>query len=737
MLQNGIFAGPLLIQTARVMATAASASAKKAATLPESLRFPEKLNQQIFDSPLVSRDLSWLQFNHRVLDQAKDTRRSLIDRLKFLAITSSNLDEFFMIRVGSLYNYIDYGKERVDYSGLREDPFRLKLFGEVQAFVQEQVRLFQEELQPQFAQVGFRIVHPEALSAEGQQKARDYFDKTIFPMLTPMAYDAYRAFPILMNKLRIFGVVTREEQEDQEQRKLSFVQVPANLPRFYVLEQEDEVLFVPVEELIRRHMRQLFRNVDILSTNLFRITRNGDFTLEETDDMDVNFIEEVTRKLKTRRTGRVVRIEVEGEASEWMLRQLKNRWELDELNIFECPALLDYTGLWQIVKHPNFRGMLPAQRPPVVPATLPEERSDNIFQQIKRNDIFLHHPYHSFEPVLELVEAAAEDSKVLAIKMTIYRLAEDSRIATALLRAAENGKHVSVLFEVKARFDEENNIREARKLQNAGCFVIYGVSNLKTHTKMLQVVRKERDRVYRYNHLGSGNYNEDTARLYTDVGLLTADEAYGQDISEFFNAITGHSNPRRYDSLLTAPHNMRERLIELTDQEAENARKGLSSGIIIKVNSLQDKELIEALYAASQAGVPIQLIVRGICSVRPGRVGLSENITVRSIVGDFLEHSRIFYFQNNSSPKVYAGSADAMVRSFDRRIESLFLIRDERCLKEALNILLYNLRDDANSYIMAEDASYQKVEPQGERPFNLHEEFYNVRSEMLDSVQVY
>jgi polyphosphate kinase len=342
------------------------------------------------------------------------------------------------------------------------------------------------------------------------------------------------------------------------------------------------------------------------------------------------------------------------------------------------------------------------------------------------------------EPVLELLEKSAEDPYVLSIKITIYRLAKDSRVTAALLKAAEAGKHVAVLFEVKARFDEENNLREAQRLQQAGCFVIYGVSSLKTHTKLLLIVRKEPDdKVYRYVHLSSGNYNETTARFYTDIGLLTSKEEYGQDVSEFFNVITGHSQPSSYRNLITSPRDMRIQLCNLVKREAEYARQGIASGIVIKLNSLQDKEFIDELYEASQAGVRIKLIIRGICCLRPQRKGLSENIEVISIVGEYLEHSRIYYFHNAGHPKVYIGSADAMVRSFDRRIESLFLLEDDMLKKQAINNLRYNLKDNVNAYSMNEDGSYSIKELNGEPPFNIHKEFYNVTKEIIQEAKLF
>jgi polyphosphate kinase len=473
---------------------------------------------------------------------------------------------------------------------------------------------------------------------------------------------------------------------------------------------------------------------------LFRINRNGDFTLEESEDIESNFLEELKRKLKTRRSGRVVRLEAEENPDPWMMRLLKIQWDLDEHNIFHVPqeSMVDFSGLMQIIGHKEFKSKRMQQPDPIKPLNFPEHGTRDLFEVLKERDILLHHPYNSMDAVLELVEKAADDPYVLSIKITIYRVAKESRVTAALLRAAENGKHVSVLFEVKARFDEENNLREAQRLQKAGCFVIYGVGSLKTHTKLLLIVRKEEeDKVYRYVHLSSGNYNEATSRIYVDIGLLTTKEIYANDVSEFFNVITGHSQPSTYRNLITSPRDMRIQLCNLIRREADNARSGLPSGIVIKLNSLQDKELIDELFAASQAGVTIKLIVRGMCCLRPGRKGVSENIEVISIVGEYLEHSRIYYFHNTGSPKVYIGSADAMVRSFDRRIESLFLLDDDFLRKQAINNLRYNLKDNVNAYTMKEDGTYVIKELSGEPPFNIHKEFYSVTREIVMSAKLF
>lgn len=684
-----------------------------------------KISDQIRKSKYISRDLSWIRFNYRVLDQAKNTSRGLFDALKFLAITASNLDEFFMIRVGSLYNYIDYGKERIDYSGLRELPFRRKLLEFAHRLVND-VYINYAECQGQFEKNGFSISKIDDLTEGEQRKASRYFMNTIFPMLTPMAYDNYHGFPLLVNQALIFGVITRSSDDVKLHNRLTFIQIPQNLARFYEIQRKDKMIFVPIEEIIRWQIDKLFRNVEIVSINLFRITRNGDFTLEESDDIDADFINEIKIKLKTRKKGRVVRLEIEGNPSPVLLKGLKERWNIDNANIFIIDNLLDLKGLWQIIRHTNFRDKITRLPNPVNPIGLPEMGNLDLFEVLKTKDVLLHHPFNSIEPVVHLLELAAEDPNVLAIKQTIYRLADQSRVTAALYKAAENGKHVSVLFEVTARFDEERNIKEGEKLEKAGCFVIYGINKYKTHTKMLMIIRKEGDKVTRYVHIGSGNYNEQTSRLYTDISLLTTDETYAHDVSEFFNVITGHSFPNEYQYLITAPKDMRHQILELIRTETQNATEGRASGIIMKMNSLEDKEIIDEFYKASKAGVPVKLIVRGICCLRPQRQDLSENITVISIVGELLEHTRLFYFHNQGDPKIYGGSADMMVRSFDRRIEALFLIVDETLKKVTMKILQYNLKDNQNTYLMREDGAYIKKREPEEQAFNIHREFYQM-----------
>jgi polyphosphate kinase len=698
-----------------------------------------KKKNQLLESNYISRDLSWINFNTRVLDQAKNTNRNILERLKFLAITASNLDEFFQIRVGSLYNYLDYGKERIDNSGLREIPFKKVLLNEIHNFYNHQIDYLSRTLVPEFKKNGFIIAKREDLDDSEFYLIEEYFRNTIYPMLTPMAYDSYHSFPILINKLLTLGVITRLTDGGKENdKRLSFVPVPQNLPRFYEIHREDTILFIPIEDIIKWNIHKLYRNIEILCISTFRITRNGDFSLEESDDIEEQYIEEITKKLKSRKTARVVRIEIEPEYSSWMMDILKGRYEIDNYNVFENDSLIDFTGFWQIINHSEFKRMLYIAHTPVKPITFHSAGDVDIFDYLKKNDVLLHQPYNNMQLVVDMLEKASIDPNVLAIKITIYRLAKKSRITNALLKAAENGKHVSVLFEVQARFDEENNINEGQRLQRAGCFVVYGINKLKTHTKLMMIVRREQDgKVTRYVHMSSGNYNEDTARLYTDISLLTTNEIYAHDVNEFFNVITGHSKPDVYKYLLTSPGDMRNKLIDLINTEAENAKKGMPSGIVIKINSLQDMKTIDALYAASQAGVSIKLIIRGMCCLRPGRKGLSENITVKSIVGNFLEHCRVYYFHNNGDPKVFGGSADVMIRSFDRRVESLFQITDTLCKQETINILDYNLRDNVNTYTLLEDGIYMKNFTGNEPAFDVHKEFFKVTKSIVMKAKLF
>ncbi len=695
------------------------------------------LQDKINNSDLISRDLSWTQFNYRVLDQAKRTRRNILDRLKFIAITASNLDEFMMIRVGSLYNYLDYDKSRIDYSGLREHDFKKTLIGELTSFHQEKEDYLTKTLLPEAEKKGLLILGLEDLKEDELRKVSFYFNKTVYPMLTPMLYDTFHTFPSLSGKRIIIGAVTNAKKGDSED-KHSFVQIPSNLPPFLEIERDNKFVYVPIEEIVLGNLNKLYKKVHIDSTAVFRIIRNGDFDYDTYDESEDTFVEEIQRKLKKRKTGRVVRLEVKTGSSKRITKLLRKKFEIDKDDTLEC-GLLDHSRLWFFVKNANLRSVIGTgvKKEPVAPLFNSGDLSpENIFKTLRKQDLVLHHPYNRIDPVLNMLEAAAEDPDVLAIKITIYRLADDSRVTAALLKAAEKGKNVSVLFEVKARFDEENNISEGRRLEKAGCFVIYGIPKVKTHTKLLMIVRRSGSDVTQYVHMSSGNYNESTAGLYTDISYMTSERIYGKDVSEFFNVITGHSIPDYYRKLITTPGDMRKKIVSLIRGEVRNKKKGLNAGIIIKVNSLEDKQTIEELYKASKAGVPVKLIVRGICCARAGRKGLSENIEIKSIVGDYLEHSRVYYFHNDGDPKVLSGSADVMVRSFDKRIESLYKV-EGTARQQVMAILDYSLRDEANSFVMQEDGSYEAVKSASKKPFNVHDAFYKITEEEVMGVKLF
>ena len=684
------------------------------------------MNSNIINqSNLISRDLSWLNFNYRVLDQVKDKNRGVLDKLKFLSIVSSNFDEFFEIRVGSLYNYIDNNKKRIDYSGMREEPFREFLLGQCSKFFNDFNTYFSDTIITELNEKKIFIGDLNNLDEEGQKRAKKYFKKTIFPMLTPMVFDNLHSFPILMNKVLIFGVVTKTK-DSSKKKKISFIQIPVNLPRFFEYKIDDNIFFIPIEKIISKYIDKFFRSVLIESVSLFRIIRNGDFTLEESEDIETNFLEELKQKLKDRKFSRVVRIEISKSFDDYLLKSLKERFKVDDLNIMRLKSntILDYTSLNQIIDYNEFSELLPNYPSPIKSIDMEGDNEKSIFEILSDRDVFLHHPYNSFDPVIKLLNEAADDPNVLSIKITLYRTAKNSGVIDALLKAAEKGKHVSVLFEVKARFDEENNLRNGYKLEKAGCYVIYGIGSLKTHTKLLLIVRREGKKVKNYAHMGTGNYNETTSRLYTDLSLMTSNQKYTKDALEFFNVITGHSVPDDYENLITAPIYMRDKIISLIQGEIDTSLSGGEGKICIKINSLQDKDVINKLYEASNSGVKVCLIVRGICCLRPGREGLSENIKVLSVVGDYLEHSRLYYFHNGGNPIIYSGSADIMIRSFKRRIESLFKINEEFIKKEAITILNYNLRDNCNSYELNEDGSYSKREKGKNKEFNLFKEFY-------------
>ena len=659
----------------------------------------------------VNRELSWLEFDFRILNEARDKSISLFERLKFLSITASNLDEFFMVRVASLKDMVHAKYKKPDIAGLRPEE-QLELIGEkTHELVALQYSTYNRSLLPALKQQGLQIVseHEELTEEDGRFVDR-FFHDNVYPVLTPMAVDSSRPFPLIRNKsLNIAALVQKKNGEDG--LEFAMVQVPSGLPRIVELPADGngERRVILLEEIIERNMKELFLNYNIVSAHPFRIMRNADFTLDEEEAEDL--LEEIQKQLKKRQWGEVIRLEVEEKVDKRLLKILKRELSVGNDDIYEINGPLDLTFLMKMYGMNGFDELkTPSYTPQPVPAFM---NDDDIFTNIRKGDILLHHPYQTFEPVVEFVRQAAKDPDVQAIKQTLYRVSGHSPIVAALAEAAERGKQVSVLVELKARFDEENNINWAKKLEKAGCHVIYGLVGLKTHCKITLVVRREEDGIRRYVHLGTGNYNDSTAKLYTDCGLMTCHPQVGEDATAVFNMLSGYSEPPTWNKLALAPLWLRSRCIRMIKREAEHARAGKPARIMAKMNSLCDKEVIANLYEASCAGVKIELVVRGICCLKAGIPGLSENITVHSIVGNFLEHARILYVENDGSPEVYMGSADWMPRNLDKRVEIMFPVEDPELKKQVIHILQVQLEDNVKAHVLQPDGTYEKIDKRG------------------------
>lgn len=667
----------------------------------------------------TNRELSWILFDHRVLNEARDKNIPLFERLKFLSITASNLDEFFMIRVASLKDMVNAGYEKKDIAGMTPKAQLDAIDVAIHGLVDLQYSTWNRSLVPQLAKSGLQIIasHEELTEEEGAFIDK-YFEENVYPVLTPMAVDSSRPFPLVRNKtLNIAALVHKKNQEELE---FATVQVPSVLSRIVQLPTEGrakKVIFL--EEMIERNMHKLFLNYDIVCAHPFRIMRNADLTIEEDEAADL--LKEIEKQLKKRQWGEAIRLEVEEGIDRRLLKILKKELHLEEQSIYEIAGPLDLTVLMKLYGLDGFEHL---KTPKHIPQQVPELPAGcKIFDEIRKGDILLHHPYQTFEPVVDFIRQAAKDSEVLAIKQTLYRVSGNSPIIAALAQAAENGKQVTVLVELKARFDEENNIVWAKMLEKAGCHVIYGLVGLKTHSKITLVVRREEDGIRRYVHLGTGNYNDATAKLYTDIGLFTCSEAVGEDATAVFNMLSGYSEPRVWNKLSVAPLWLKDKFLYLIDREKRHAEEGHPARIIAKMNSLCDRDIIAALYAASAAGVKIDLIVRGICCLKTGLEGVSENITVRSIVGNFLEHSRIFYFENDENYEIYCGSADWMPRNLERRVEILFPVDRPRLKEELLHILQCQLKDNVKAAVLQADGTYEKVDKRGKSLFQAQEAF--------------
>ena len=669
----------------------------------------------------VNRELSWLEFDFRILHEARDKSIPLFERLKFLSITASNLDEFFMVRVASLKDQVHAGYKKPDIAGLKPQE-QLELIGEkTHELVELQYSTYNRSLLPVLKQQELQIISEhEELSREDEAYVDSYFHDNVYPVLTPMAVDSSRPFPLIRNKsLNIAALVQKKSGE--EDLEFAMVQVPSGLPRIVELPMGEDGMrrVILLEEIIERNMRELFLNYNIVSAHPFRIMRNADFTLDEDEAEDL--LAEIQKQLKKRQWGEVIRLEVEEKVDKRLLKILKRELQVDGEDVYYINGPLDLTFLMKMYGMSGFDHL---KTPPYIPQPVPAfMNDDDIFTNIRKGDILLHHPYQTFDPVVNFVRQAARDPEVLAIKQTLYRVSGNSPIVAALAEAADNGKQVSVLVELKARFDEENNINWAKKLEKAGCHVIYGLVGLKTHCKITLVVRREEDGIRRYVHLGTGNYNDSTAKLYTDCGLMTCHPQIGEDATAVFNMLSGYSEPPTWNKLSLAPLWLRSKCLKMIRRETANARAGKSAHIMAKMNSLCDREVIAELYEASCAGVKIELVIRGICCLKAGVPGLSENITVHSIVGNFLEHARILYVENGGSPEVYMGSADWMPRNLDKRVEIMFPVEDPKLKEQVIHILKVQMEDNVKAHVLQPDGTYEKIDKRGKVLVTAQEQF--------------
>lgn len=661
----------------------------------------------------INRELSWLEFNSRVLSEARDKNIRLFERLKFLSITASNLDEFVMIRVASLNDMVNAGYNKKDIAGLTPKQQLARISSKEHEFVNMQYSTLNRSLLPLLEKNHLTIIKNfEDLDEKQSEFVDKYFTDEIYPVLTPMAVDSSRPFPLIRNKTLNLASLMKKKNGDKE-LEFATVQVPSVLPRIVEIPSsaEGQRMIILLEEIIERNIQRLYLNYDVIATHPYRIMRNADFEID--DDEVTDLLREIQKQIKKRQWGQAIKLEVQDGMDKRLLKILKRNLGIDDDNIYYINGPLDLTFLMKVYGLDGFEPLKHPKYIPQMPARL--DGDADIFDRISRGDILLHHPYDSFNPVLDFVRQAAKDDKVLAIKQTLYRVSGNSPIIASLAEAAERGKQVTVLVELKARFDEENNIIWAKKLEKAGCHVIYGLMGLKTHCKITLVVRREDDGIRRYVHLGTGNYNDSTAKLYTDLGLLTCANQIGEDATAVFNMLSGYSEPKRWNKLALAPLWLRGKFIKLIERETAYARSGETAHIIAKMNSLCDKEIIEKLYEASCAGVKIELIVRGICCLKPGIPDLSDNISVRSIVGNFLEHARIFYFENGGDSEIYMGSADWMPRNLDKRVEIMFPVEDEELKAEVMHVLLLQLADNEKAHIMQPDGSYIKSERRGRR----------------------
>lgn len=668
---------------------------------------------------LLNRELSWLEFNQRVLDEAANQDNPLLERLKFLAIASSNLDEFFMVRVGSLNDQINAGFTRPDATGLTPAAQLDRIAERTSILVADEYALWSEKLVPEMRKNGIYLLSTGELNEAQVTYLSEYFDSVVYPVLTPMAVDPGRPFPLIHNKTLNIGVLI-DNGGSHEEDIFATVQVPSVFPRLVELKGIGRRTFVLMEDVISMFIDRLYVGKRIKAACAYRVTRNGDLAIDEDEAEDL--LLEIEKSLKQRIRGQAMRLEVSRGSSELLTGILQKKLELRDGYVFRVDGPLDLTFLYELYDMEGFDEMKYRPYTPRIPRALADGK--DIFEAIREKDILLHHPYESFEPIVDMIQKAAHDPRVLAIKQTLYRVSGKSPIIKALAEAADRGKQVTVLVELKARFDEENNIHWAKSLEKAGCHVIYGLVGLKTHCKITLIVRMEDDGINRYVHISTGNYNDETAKVYTDIGLLTCNKYIGEDASTVFNALTGFCERPRLHKLVMAPTMLRRHFNSLIDREIRNALAGKQACIKAKLNALVDSEIIERLYRASAAGVQIDLVVRGMCCLRPGLKGISENIRVRSIVGRYLEHGRIYCFCNEGNEEVFISSADWMERNMDRRVELLVPIEDPEAKSRVRHILEVYLKDNVKARHMNKDGKYALVLPQeGEKRLSAQDYF--------------
>ncbi|MDF2663107.1 MAG: polyphosphate kinase [Paenibacillus sp.] len=667
-------------------------------------------------SHYINRDLSWIEFNRRVLEEAQDPATPLLERIKFLSIVSTNLDEFMSVRVAGITDQLKAGYTKKDFTGYTPEGLLRRIMKRTGKMVQEQYKTHRE-LTRALTKEGLIFTAYEDLTVNQKKQMDVYFHDYVFPVLTPMAVDQSRPFPLVRN-LSLYLAVTlqREGDEPEEEPYFAIVQVPSNLPRYVKVPARSNSVkqeFVLLEDLMEEHIHTMFAGYTPVAVDPFRLTRNADLTLDEEGAEDL--LEEIEKELRRRRWGSPVRLEVQKGFHPYALEMLREEFEIGD-NVFEIDGPIDLSYLMKMsLSLPGFEHLRFPKLEPVYPREFDE--TDDFFEVLRDKDVLVYHPYESFDAVGDFIEQAANDPDVMAIKMTLYRVSGNSSIVKALATAAEGGKQVTVIVELKARFDEERNIAWARQLEQAGCHVVYGLVGLKTHAKITLVVRQEPEGLRRYVHVGTGNYNDNTARLYTDIGLFTSHPVIGEDASVLFNEMTGYSAPHDWQAFGVAPADMKSKLFELIEREAEHAAAGKPARIIAKMNSLSHQEMVDKLYDASRAGVPIDLIIRGVCCLRPNVTGLSESITVRSIVDRFLEHSRIFYFENGGEPQVWLSSADWMTRNLTRRIELMCPVFDPGLKEMLIHILRISLSDNVKARILRSSGQYEREPNETMTPF--------------------